>query len=119
MQVPLQITFRRMKASEALEKRIRTLSVRLEKFSAQITRCKVVIDGPHHRHQNGERFDVRLDISVPGKEICVRRARPEDPAHADAYVALRDVFDAARRQLQDYERERRLDVKAHTLMARR
>jgi hypothetical protein len=85
------------------------------KLSPQITRCRVVIEAPHSHHQQGELFEVRLDISVPGGEISVSRARANDPAHVDAYLAVRDAFMAARRKLQDYERERRLDVKRHSL----
>jgi len=38
MNIPLQITFRHMEASPALEQRIRTLAQRLEHFSAHIMR---------------------------------------------------------------------------------
>jgi ribosome-associated translation inhibitor RaiA/cold shock CspA family protein len=114
MRLPLQITFRHMEPSPALESRVRELAARLEKFSAQIALCHVVIEGPHGHQQQGERFAVTMDITVPGREITVRRARPNDPSHEDAYVALRDVFRAARRRLQDYERRRRQDVKTHT-----
>lgn len=102
-----------MELSPALESRARELAARLEKFSPQIMHCHVVIEAPHrHKHQ-GELYDVRIDITVPGKEIAIRRTRPADHSHEDAYVALRDAFKAARRKLQDYERERRQDVKTH------
>jgi ribosome-associated translation inhibitor RaiA len=44
----LQITFRNMKVSQALEARIRELVQKLERFSSQIIRCQVVVDAPHH-----------------------------------------------------------------------
>jgi cold shock CspA family protein/ribosome-associated translation inhibitor RaiA len=113
MKLPLEITFSRMEPSVALESRVRTLASRLDKFSTHIMRCHVVIEAPgHHSHQGGL-FDIHLDITVPGKEIAIRRAHPETHSHEDAYVALRDVFRAARRKLEDYERKRRLDVKTH------
>jgi hypothetical protein len=37
---------------------------------------------------------------VPGSEIVVDRQENED-----VYVALRDAFDAAKRQLEDYARQ--------------
>jgi cold shock CspA family protein/ribosome-associated translation inhibitor RaiA len=114
VQIPLQVTFRHMEPSPALESRVRELTARLEKFSAQIVHCHVVIEAPHQHQQQGGLFDVRIDITVPGKEITIQRTRPIDPSRQDAYVALRDAFKAARRKLQDYERERRLDVKAHS-----
>jgi cold shock CspA family protein len=113
MRLPLQITFRHMEPSPALETRVRELAERLEKFSGQIALCHVVIEGPHRHQHQGERFVVTMDITVPGREISLRRARPNDPSHEDAYVALRDIFRAARRRLQDYERRRRRDVKTH------
>jgi hypothetical protein len=36
-----------------------------------------------------------------------------DILHEDPYVAVRDAFPAVQRQLEDYERERRGDVKRH------
>ena len=37
----------------------------------------------------------------------------EDHAQEDMYVAIRDAFDAARRQLQDFMRVQRREVKRH------
>jgi hypothetical protein len=45
-------------------------------------------------------FNIHIDLGVPGKEIVVDRQENED-----AYVALRDAFDAAKRQLEDYARQ--------------
>ena len=117
MQLPLQITFRHMEPSPALEARIRKLATQLERFSPRISRCHVIVEPvPHHQHQGGL-HEFRIDITVPDEEIAVRRAHPADHAHEDPYVALRDAFRAARRQLEDYERRRRGGVKRHSLPA--
>jgi cold shock CspA family protein len=50
---------------------------------------------------------------VPGGEIVVNRNHPLDHAHEDVYVAMRDSFDAARRQLEDHVRHLRGAVKPH------
>jgi len=118
MQLPLQISFRQMDPSPALEARIRELAARLEKFSGQIMRCHIIVEpAPHHQHQGGL-YDFHIDITLPDQEIAVHRAHPADHAHEDPYVALRDAFRAARRRLEDYERKRRLDVKTHPGPAR-
>lgn len=115
MQLPLQITFRNMEPSPALEARIRELASKLERFSDQMIRCHVVVEAPHHQHhEKGALFDFQVDISIPGKEIVIGHTHTKDPAHTDPYVALRDAFRAARRQLQDYERIRRREVKSHS-----
>lgn len=113
MMRPLQITFRHMSPSPALDARIRKVAARLDTFSGHIMRCHVIVEPPaHHQHQ-GFLYDFRIDITLPDEEIAIRHAHPADHAHVDAYVALRDAFRAARRRLQDYERKRRRDVKTH------
>ena len=115
MQVPLQMTFRHMESSPAVEARIKEHVARLERFHHRITGCHVVIEGPPaHRHK-GAPFDVRIDLTVPGREITVRSERAEHEAHMDLYVSLRDAFDSMRRRLQDEVREARGDVKHHAL----
>jgi cold shock CspA family protein len=56
---------------------------------------------------------VRIEIGVPGDRIVVRRSPDEHAAHLDPYVAVRDAFREARRQLEDYARRTRGDVKSH------
>lgn len=113
MQLPLQVTYRHMDPSPALDARIRELATRLEKFSPQIIHCRVTVEAPHQHHRQGNLFDIRIDLTVPGREIAVRRASAADHSHEDAFVALRDAFRSARRKLQDYERERSQQVKSH------
>lgn len=108
MQIPLQITIRDVEHSEALETRIRDKVAKLEEFSKHIISCRVVVEVPHKHHHQGKQFNVRIDIGVPGSEIVVNRDHAED-----VYVALRDTFDAAKRQLEDYARKIRGDIKAH------
>jgi ribosome-associated translation inhibitor RaiA len=114
MILPLQITFRHMSPSPALEARIHKLASKLDRFSEHIRGCHVVVEPPaHHQHQ-GFLYDFSIDITLPDEQIAIRHAHPADHAHEDPYVALRDAFRAARRKLQDYERKRRGDVKAHS-----
>jgi ribosomal subunit interface protein len=114
MMIPLQITFRQMEPSPALETRIRELATKLDRFSAHIVRCQIVVEPPAHRQRRGFLYDFRIDIKLPDGEIAIRHAHPANQAHQDPYVALRDAFRAARRQLEDYERKRRGDVKRHS-----
>src|SRR5687768_12947793 len=113
MKMQLQITTRDIPHSEALEGHIRQKAEKLETFYPNIIGCRVVVEIPHkHKHQ-GNLFNVRLDITVPGKELVVTREPNED-----VYVALRDAFDAAKRQLEDFGRRQRGEVKAHQAVLR-
>ena len=113
MQKPLEITFRHMKPSPAMESEVQDRAEDLERFCDEIIGCSVVVEAPHKHHQQGNLFRVRIDVTVPGKEIVVKRSPDEHHAHEDPYVAMRDAFNAMRRQLEDYARERRGKVKHH------
>jgi ribosomal subunit interface protein len=110
MQVPLQITMHGVRHSEALQAAIRERAAKLEQFHPNIISCRVTVDESGRHQRQGRQFTLRLDVHVPGKEIVVTRDH-----HEDVYVALREAFDAARRQLEDALRERRGDVKPHAV----
>ena len=112
----LQIAFRNVDASPTVEAKIRERARELEQFFDRIVSCRVVIEAPHRR-LHGDLFHIRVDLKIPGKEIVVKRDPPEHHAHEDIYVAVRDCFDAVRRQLEDHVRRRRGDVKAHDVPA--
>lgn len=107
MQCQLQITVRNMDHSVALDDHIRQKTEKLEKYFDSITSCRVVAEAPHKNRQHGRQYAVRLDIGVPGREIVVSREHAED-----VYVALRDAFDAVRRQLEDYSQLKRGETRA-------
>lgn len=113
MKIPLQITWHGVDQSEAIEADIRDKADKLDQFCDNIMSCRVVVEAPHGHHHKGKLYRLSIDIKVPGKEIVVKRNPAEHSAHEDVYVAIRDAFDAARRQLAEFTRERRGDVKAH------
>lgn len=102
MQVPVHIKFHGIDVSPSLEQRIREQVEKLEQFCDRITSCEVVVELPHQHHRHGKQFHVRIDLSVPGSDIVVSRDPGEGDAHEDPYVAVRDAFLAARRQLEDW-----------------
>ena len=114
MKLPLQINFRNMEGSEAMKANIEERAGKLDQFCDQIMGCRVMVEAQHRHHQAGNLYHVRIDITVPGKELVVSREPHEHHSHTDAYVAIRDAFNAARRQLENYARQRRQEVKAHT-----
>jgi ribosomal subunit interface protein len=108
MQLPLQIVFRDLPRSDAIESAIREKAEKLDQFFDRIMSCRVTVGLiQKHKHQ-GKLFNIRVDLTVPGSEIVVNRDRAED-----VYVAIRDAFDHAKRKLEDYARRARGDTKAH------
>ncbi|MET0411617.1 MAG: HPF/RaiA family ribosome-associated protein [Polyangiaceae bacterium] len=106
MQTPVQITFRGMSPSEAIEAIIRQRVEWLEGFNNHITRCHVVVDVPHRQHPKGRAYSIRIDLGTPSGEIVA--SSREGDAHEDIHTAIRHVFDAARRQVEDEQRLRRV-----------
>lgn len=113
MQLPLQISFRHMEHSDALESIVREKAARLDTFADHIMSCRVVLEPAAKHHLHGNLYAVRIDLTVPGEEIAVTREPSEHTAYRDIQVALRDAFDSACRKLEDYVRRRRGVVKAH------
>jgi ribosomal subunit interface protein len=108
----LTVTFRGMDPSEAVEALVRERAVRLERFRDQIVSCRVVVESPHRHHQHGRLFHIRIDVTTPGGELVVNRDHGDDHSHEDAYVAVRDAFEALERRLKDYTDKRRGYVKS-------
>ena len=137
MKIPLQITFRHMPPTPAVEENIREKAAKLDELHDGIMGCRVAVEAPHRHHHKGKAYVVRIDLTVPGGELVVNRepkrlvpkkttlgAEPEkeltelhEPskhaAHEDLYVAIRDAFNAAGRKLQNHARRRRGKVKVH------
>ena len=127
----LQITFRNMKSSTVVEEWVRAEASKLETFYSQITGCRVAIEVPHRHHLKGSPYHVRIDLTLPGGELVIKReanlssrVRREgereiskqlevETPHKNLRLAINDAFKAAARRLQDYARRQRGDVKVH------
>lgn len=117
MQIPLQVTFHGIDHSDAVEERIREKVKKLEQLYDRLTSCRVAIES-HHRntsnlHHKGEPFHIRIDLTMPGGELVVKRDPKDSHIHEDIFVALRDAFQAMERQLKEFVARQRGDVKAH------
>jgi ribosomal subunit interface protein len=109
MKLPLDLRFIGMAPSPALEQAVQAKVAHMDRFGGDVIACRVTVE-QEHKHQNqGRPFGVRIDVTLPGQELAVNRVH-----HEDAYVALRDAFDAARRQVEDAVRIRRGEVKQHS-----
>jgi ribosomal subunit interface protein len=115
MQIPLQLTFRNLKRSEAIAAKVQERALELDKYCDSIMSCRVVVEAAHKHHQHGNHYHVRVDVTVPGQELVASREPDEHHGYTDVYVAIRDAFDTMRRQLEDYARQLRRQVKAHAV----
>lgn len=89
-----------MDASPALEQFVRRWAAKLARVYERIGGCEVMIERPHQSQRHGQHVHVRIALAVPGPAIVISRDPELDGAHEDPYVAVRDAFRAARRQLE-------------------
>lgn len=106
MQSPLQLSVRDCAINPRMEEAIREKARKLDRYCDKIVSCRVLIECPHRSQQKGSLFSVKINLAVPGEELVVGREQ-----HPDLEVAVREAFDAARRQLQDYLQRQRGGVK--------
>ena len=113
MKLPLQISFRHMERTRSLEETIRKKATKLNQFAARIMSCRVVVEPAGEHRLHGTQYEVRIDITLPGGEVVATREPGEHEAYKEITVAIRDAFDTAARQLEEYVRIQRGDVKFH------
>lgn len=114
MVIPLEITFRNMARSDAVEAAVRARAAKLDRFHPRIMACRVIIEALHRRAARaGTVYHVRVDVTVPRGEMVGHQEPPPQRFHEDVYIAIRDAFDRVRRELEDHARRQRGDVKHH------
>jgi ribosome-associated translation inhibitor RaiA len=113
MPFPVDIRFRDMETSAALEDFARRWADKLARVHDRISSCEVVIERPHQSQRHGQMVHVRVTVDVPGHSIIVSHDPEIDGAHEDAYVAVRDAFRAARRQLEQPARRHVGTIESH------
>jgi len=106
MQTPIRLTFRHLDRSPALEARAKEMLSRLQRFNDHIAQCHMTIEGSPGESRHGAPCVVKIDLIVPGAQIHAENER-YDSDGGDVYIALRDAFDNAKRQLLDLHRQQR------------
>ena len=130
------ITFRNLSPIDWIQADIQERVQRLQTLRADITACRVLVEIPHRHHKHGNRFHIRIDLAVPGREIAVSQApdlhtlerdlevaapkkRMEiEAVRKDGRLVISQAFAKARRQLRDYARSRRVETAAQTSPSR-
>ena len=102
------ITYRHIPHSAVLDDKIVELSAKLQDLHPRITSIHVIVDELNRNQEQGRQFEVRLDVKAPNAELVANHQR-----HEDAYVAMRDAFDAVEAQLKKTLERQRGDVKRH------
>lgn len=107
--LPVDVVFRNMQRSDAIDARIRAKAGELVVFDPRLHSCRAVVDLPHRHQKHGDRFRVRIELSVPGAKTLLIEHGPV----ADVHQAVNDAFETARRRLKSHVQKRRGAVKSH------
>ena len=108
MQLPVNITYRGIDKSEAIDQLVLEKAARLEKF------CDVAIEQPNHAHQKGNPFRVRIDVTVPpGHELVAEEKGMDNGSYAPLTKVIHDAFKTMERELRRVVEKQRHEVKTH------
>lgn len=102
-----QVVFHNIDQSPALADNVSKRIQKLRRFSNDIIGGRVVLDSPHNNHHKGKVFSVAIEIHTASREVIVKQVQHDKPAHEDIYVAVRDAFNAAERQLKAIDKKHR------------
>ncbi len=108
MKLPLEISARDVRLNDETEALIREKAAKLDKMFDQIIGCRVKVDMPHRSQRSGMTYNVRIDITVPGGELVVKREPDED-----LHVAIVNSFETAQRRIKEYAEKQRGEIKTH------
>ncbi len=113
MRVPLEITFRNIRKTSQHEELIRIKSKKLEEFCDYIGSCRIVVEKNHKHQKIGRPFRVMLDINIPPKNIIVDNNSNRGEKHTTLDREIRNAFNVAIRQLKEFKKKQRINIKKH------
>jgi hypothetical protein len=90
-----------MERNDTVEKSVRDEFAKLRQQHDHIMYCGVVVDAEPARPHGCRRYSLRIDLAIPVEEIVVHHRGPISPSDDDFRAAVREAFEAARKQLCD------------------
>lgn len=102
MRVPLEMAFKHVEPSAAMESLIRERVQRLHRYAPRIISARIAVEAPHlSPTEEPLEYRVRLEVSIPGQNLVAVRNRDDNqrPQH-DPYRAIREAFTALESQLK-------------------
>ncbi len=94
-----EITFLGMDPVEAIRVEVRAWFARLGALMEPVSGGHVFIEAVEE-HRKERLYRVRMDLATPRGLVTVCHAQGMNASHEDVYVAIRNAFRAARRQLE-------------------
>jgi len=94
MKPAVDVLYRDLESSPALNEIISKKLEKLNRYSDQIIHSRVVLDTPHNHKHKGKQFRASIEIDIKGHPIAV--AQDNESIH----LAVRDAFITAERKVK-------------------
>jgi ribosome-associated translation inhibitor RaiA len=112
MEIAPLITFRGVDGSQEITDDIQRRAQKLDALHPHILICRVAVEKDPEDQRSGSPYRVRVVVRVPpGKEMVGRRETGQGETHEPLTVAIRDAFEAVRRQLLKIKDKQQGNVK--------
>lgn len=102
MEVPPEISFRNVEPTQEIKAKIHDEIDKLDRLYPRVIACRVMVDVPHKRHETGNLYHVRIDLTIPKQELVVSRDPPEQQSRESLSAAISDAFTDMQRQLKEH-----------------
>lgn len=114
MQVPLEVSFRGVERTHAMERLIDEQAGKLEQVCDHIISLRVSVEKPQEHQSNGNPFRVRVIARVPpGHELVAARDPTERDLHDPLDKVIRETFHALGRQVKEVNQRQKGHIKRH------
>jgi len=108
MKVGLEVTYRDVERSDAIDTLIQEKLAKLERLCSYINSCHIAIEKAHDRPSHGSPYRVRIDLTLPPSHELVADSSPSDTnQHVALDTVIRDAFSKMERQLKAQTRQQR------------
>lgn len=101
MKPAVDVIYRDLDSSAALNEVINKRVEKLNRFSDQIIHSRVVLDIPHNHKHKGKQYRASIELDVKGGAVAV--AQDDESIH----VAVRDAFLTAERKIKQLTAKQR------------
>jgi ribosomal subunit interface protein len=102
MKSAVDVVYRDLEASSALNEVISKKLEKLNRYSDQILHSRVVLDTPHNHKHKGKQFRASIEIDIKGHPIAVTQDSE------NIHLAVRDAFNTAERKVKQISARQRV-----------
>lgn len=95
----VQTTVRSISQTPAINYHIDRHFKKIKRTYSKINRCRVVIDMSKNNSHKGKVFNVRISMTIPGKELSSKKH------NQNLFIAIRDSFVAIEQLLEKHHKK--------------